>query len=435
MPDQRYANVRQMVYSLAEAAPAPLSYEELAQRRPSRTRSRPGWQVAVAAAVVVLVVVGIPLLALGPLGDESPATPRVTKGILITNASTTYLPINLDRYWPSPDGERAVVIEEGSWCIADLPAPNSVGDVLPLTISALSSGTQQLQCTDSLSITAPRWSPDGSRIVAYGQESTPGSLSTLDRDQTKLYVLDTSSLEVETVLDSGLTLTAIWVSNTEILYYGTEPQPAWYVASLDGGELKTISAPQPGDGDPVQVGDSTVIYRAHNPGMFADSEADEVSNLIKLDWNAGTATVLASLRNLNPGGQIPDPGFVMDITADLRYAILMATGTANEFGRGPTAYVYELESQELIPHTPPGFDPQTRTYLPFLVGDAWIAYTAIPDDASNESENHQNVYIAPLDDPAAAIELFRDGVLVDVHNDRLTIFVGSEGLVILDMDF
>jgi hypothetical protein len=381
--------------------------------------------------VVVLAVMG-----LGGCSTGGPEEPRVTEGMWIENAYAGL-------FFPSPDGEQAVTLEgrlhpaDNSWCIADLPAPDSVGDVLPVTIDALSVGTPQLRCTDSPFITSPRWSPEGSRIAAQGQESTPDSQSAPDVDQTKLYVLDPSSLEIETIMDIGGPGPAVWVSETEILYYRFEPQEAWYVASVDGDELRTISAPLPGGLlEPVLVGDSTVVYRTDRREALADPEAVEVADLIELDWKTGTSRELAPLKNLNPDGQVPDPGFVTDMTADLRYAVLWAETKANQ-GRGPNVYVYDLESQTPVAHTPPGVDPQEFIGIggaPYLVGDAWIAYSAI-DSTSGESEFHLNVYIAPLDDPSAGIELFQDGLLFDVHNDRLTIAAGSGGLAILDMDF
>lgn len=366
--------------------------------------------VAVLGLLVVLVVVG-----LGGCSTGGPGEPRVTDGMLIGDAFGGL-------FFPSPDGQQAVMFEGESWCIADLPAPDAIDDELPVTVGVLSPGNPELRCSDSpvSPDASPRWSPDGSRIVAS------------DLEQAKVYVLDPSSLEIETTLDVRGNF-PIWVSETEILlYYGAEAQAVWYVESVEGDERRQISAPHLAGLDPVLVDDSTVVYLTIRREAMTDPEAVEIADLIELDWKAGTTTELAPMQNLNAGGQIPDPGVVTDMTSDLRYAVLWAQTKANE-GQGPNVYVYDLESETLIAHTPPGLDPQTLAFLPFLVGDAWVAYTATADDS--DAGYQTNVYIAPLDDPSAAIELFQDGLLVDVTNDRLTIAAASEGLAILDIDF
>jgi hypothetical protein len=64
-----------MVFTLADAAPVPLPYEELMGRRRTRASPKRGWKVAAGAAAVLLIVVAVPLLVLGPVGDRSPAMP------------------------------------------------------------------------------------------------------------------------------------------------------------------------------------------------------------------------------------------------------------------------------------------------------------------------------------------------------------------------
>lgn len=369
-------------------------------------------------AVVLISFAGLGGCSTGdsPGPGEVAAVPRVTGGMSIADATGGL-------YVPSPDGGRAVTFEGDSWCIADLPNPDAVADVLPVTMGALSPGTSAVRCSDSPVVTSPLWSPGGSRIVALGQESTP-----------QLYVLDPLSLEIETILDNA-GRPAVWVSESELLYFRAEPEPTWHLAPIDDGEPRTISAPRPAPSVPVLVDDSRVVYRTDRPRVVANPGDAEVADLTQLDWTAGTTKELAALRNLNPDGQIADPGTLTDMTPDLRYAALWAQTKANESREGPTVYVYDLESGMLMPHTPPGLVPQPQGGRPYLVGEEWIIYSAWIDDVSGKSEPHISVYLAPLDDPSGAIELFRDGLLIDVHNDRLTIGTPSGGVAILDMDF
>ncbi len=431
MPDQRSPYIRRIVFTLAEAAPAPLSYEQLIGRRSIRARSKRGWKTTVATAVILLVVLGAPLIVLGWLRDPSPAGPRVTKAVRVTNLAFGS-GFNTGAYVLSPDGAQAVVVEQGSWCIADLPEPTTVGEDLPVLIEGLTAGTQELRCADSPYIAFPSWSPDGTRIVAYGQEAPPITSPGLDPDLAQLYVLDASSLEVEAILDSALGTPPIWLNNSEVFVYDYQ-QSAFNVVPIDGSRLRAIPAPRPYIGRVVPVGDSTVAYATVNTETFGQDGAALDAKLIMIDADAGAATELAPLSDLNPEGSVPDPGFVTAMTSDLRYAVLMALLAANEFGQGPTTYVYDVANQVLIPHTAPGYGPQPRTSPPFLVGEAWVAYSAIPDPTTDEPDFHLNVFIAPLDDPTAGIELFQDGQLVAAQGDRLLIL--AENPVILELDF
>ena len=174
------------------------------------------------------------------------------------------------------------------------------------------------------------------------------------------------------------------------------------------------------------VGEGTVVYWTVTVGDSGDGERpDLMSHLVELDLEAGTTTELAPLVDLFPEGVIPDLGTATGITSDLRYAVLWAQTKANATGQGPTAYVYELETQTLTPHTPPGSSPQTLVFQPLLVNDEWIAYTP-------SSREIPAVYLAPLAEPGAAIEVFRGGTLVAVRDNRL--FIVGENLVILDLD-
>lgn len=362
----------------------------------------------------IAMAVALGAAGLGSCSNGGPMEPRVANGMWMEGAG-------VGPYFPSPDGEQVMFLEGASWCVADLPTPEGVDAVLPVTMGVLPSGTWAVRCSDSLVVTSPFWSPDGSRIAALGQESTP-----------QLYVLDPASLEIETILDNA-GWPAAWVSESEILYYGGEPAPTWQVAPVDGESPRTISAPRPAASAPVLVDDSRVVYRTDRPRAGANPGAVEVADLIELDWRSGTATELAALNNLNPGGGIADPGLVSDVTSDLGYAVLFAATKANESGEGPTAYVYDLEGGALIEHTAPDSTLQSLGTRPFLVGDAWIAYSAL---ASGDSGPLLNVYLAPLDDPSAAVVLFEDGLLVDAQNDRLFIAMPSgEGIVFLDLDF
>ncbi len=384
-----------------------------------------GRKMIFASAFVVALAAGV-LLVVGLLSDGGTATPVIGGGVLLENAGSGGHPMLI-----GPDGEQAVVIEEGRWCIADIPSlPGLEGGESPLAIDSLPSEDLDMRCTDSYAIASPHWSPDGSRIVAQAHESTADSPE-FNLPQAELVVFDVATLEVETVLSSGPAPVAAWVGSSEVLYYpGSHyPDPVWHITSVDG-ETREINAPSPLLGDPVRVGDSTVVYLSRLADGSAAPGVAEVGRLIALDSETETVTDLAPLKNLNLEGTAPDPGLLTGVSSDLRYAVLLAMVLPNESGHGPTAYVYAAEDQELISHAPPQLGPETRTYLPLLVGDSWIAYTAAPGDGSERI-----VYIAPIDDPSATAEIFRGGILVGGHGRYLVVARGFDETAILELDF
>ncbi len=433
MSDQRHANIRRIVFALAEAAPEPLTHEQLTERQVTGTSRTRGWKTALVAAAVLLIVLGVPLILLGWLPDQSPAEPRVTKGIRVSNLAPEGLR-NTDEYVLSPDGSRAVVVREGSWCIADLPALAVADEDPPITIEGLNAGTQELRCADSPFIWSPRWSPDGTRIVAFGQEGPSSRPPGLDEDLAQLYFLDASNLQVEAIVDGEPGTLPIWLNDEEVLYNARRAEDSvWIVVAIDGSVRSTIPAPRPYLGPAVPVDDSTAAYVTVNTDTFAQEGSALDATLMLIDIESGSATALAPLSDLNPGGDIPDPGYVTAMTPDLRYAVLIAVHIANETGRGPTTYVFDVENRVLIPHTAPGYGSESRTLFPYLLGEGWIAYTPVPDPTTDEPDDRLRIFIAPLDEPRAGFEIFQDGQLVAAQGNRLLIL--AEDPVILELDF
>lgn len=382
-----------------------------------------GRKVAVAGAFVVALGVGVLLVGLVRSGRAG--TPSIGGGVLLESAGLGPQPILI-----GPDGERAILVEEGRWCIADLPplAEFEAGES-PVAIDSLPTAALDMRCTDSYAIASPHWSPDGTRIVAQAHEST-GASPEFDLRRAELVVFDAVTLDAEAVLSSGRAAMAVWVGNSEVLYYPGHlyPDPIWHITSVEG-ETREVNAPSPLFGDPVRVDDSTVAYLTGPADGSAAPGIAEVGRLIALDPTTGTVTDLAPLQNLNLEGTAPDPGLLTGISSDLGYAVLFALVRPNESGRGPTAYGYDVEGRELIPHAPPELGAETRTSLPVLVGDSWVAYTAIPGDGSERI-----VYIAPIDDPSATVELFK-GTLVAGHDNYLIAVTGFGELAVLELNF
>ncbi len=399
------------------------------------------WKRAGAFAAVALVAVGVSSLLLRLTDDEPTAAPQVISGVQITNMDIGSLS-DFDNYVLSPNGDRAFILQEDSWCIADLPPFGSVADVALLAAGDLPTGTQELRCTDPPSFVdfaRPSWDPGGSRILVGGAPQRDGP----EPRTTSIYVVAASNLEIEAILEGGFVRQVVWASNREILYYvpdlELEAESAWHLESIDGVILKTINAPRPSQFPPVKVGESTLVYAARPVPTFGDArDFLDPGHLIQLDWNAGTVSELAPLRDLNPLSPdtvdyFPDPGILTGVSSDLRYAVLMA-GTFIQTGLGPTAYVYNTRRQTLIPHTAPIYGPESRSFLPYLVGDGWIVYSPIPVNIDTETDFHLTIYLAPLDDPEAAIEIFREGILLKAQNNHLMID-GPQGLVILELGF
>ena len=284
-------------------------------------------RIVLVGAILLAIAAG--LLLVSQLRDSGSDQPTVSAGVLLENAGSAGNPILL-----APEGERALVIEEARWCVAEMPSLQRL-DSDVLAIDSLPLGTLDKRCTDSYAIASPNWSPDGSRLVAQGHETTGESFE-FELPKAELLVFDTATLEVETVLTTGPVPVALWVSNSEVLYYPgpSYPDPLWLVTSIEG-ETRDVAAPSPLPGGAIRVSDSTVVYPSRPADGSVAPGDPEVGRLIALDLATDTVTELAPLKNLNPDGTAPDPGLLTGVSTDLTHAVLLAKVSPNETGLAP----------------------------------------------------------------------------------------------------
>ncbi|MBT8166721.1 MAG: hypothetical protein KJO97_14345 [Acidimicrobiia bacterium] len=410
MTDELHPTVARLVHQLAEAAPPPLTYADLLERDQPQgrmTARRTTWKLSMAAGVAVLLAVAIPVLFV--VGD-APRTGAIAieRGALITNVSLDGL-FDVRDFVPDPEGDRIFRQDDDQWCVIRISRlPGLEGD------PSVQAGGLAARNAESACIGAPfranaRWSPNGDRLLLYQQNDPTGTYR----------VVDAEMLELVHGGNLGSALQAVMIDSERILHFSDGPSPAWKVSRIEGEDEAVFEGPAPAPTHPPLLTDeATVVYRSVE------------GELIRIDLADTSAASVARLPNLNPGG-FSDVGTLVGVTPDASVVLLLGTEVANRTGSGPTAFIYDPQTDVLVPHVPAGLPATTRTFIPSIVGDEWVTYTVVPDLTSGDSS--LNVYVAPLLAPERADLVFSEGTLVVAAGNRLFIRAGDV-LAVLEVD-
>jgi hypothetical protein len=336
------------------------------------------------------------LLALGAgiwfLGTRSPtARIKVEQGIRFEKAQ-------ISAQFRYGAGQLFTIADNGDWCFADSPATGEIRGELPVTGDEVATATIQLRCTSSpvddpaIEIGNVDMSPAGSGMFAVARDEATQQLT--------FFLADTASLEVRSFEYPATRGAPAWVGEDELLYYEGD---AWTLATSAGTALLRIPGPAPG-GPIYRISESLIVYLTPPPQA-----------LVRVDLTAAETAEVGQLTGL-------DPVLLMGVTPDLSRALVWDATRTSLGLAGTSVFVYDLDTGRVIPHAPPGTGDETQSVFPFLVGDDRVAYSAATTGFGAPAVVSPSVYVAPIDNPDAAIEIFTGGfVLIDAESERLLI--------------